>query len=167
MYKIELSNETIVSIPKETIIINTEPSAFIETLNYTKIIFNDENNLKITYNFPDKVINEPGNNKKQISFLPIILGIGSIISFYVIIKLKKKSNKENITKTFSKNERLIVKALMENKGEIKRNLLERKTKMAKSSLANTLNMLERKKIIEINKTHTTHYIKFTRWFNDL
>lgn len=70
-------------------------------------------------------------------------------------------------KALSENERAVIVLLSSNSGEMKRNLLERKSGLAKSSLASCLNMLERKNVVVIDKTSTTHYIRFTDWFKDL
>ena len=170
---IDNSNATI-AMPKNTIIKNNIPEAFIQNLNYTRLIFEESGNIKLIYEFKENEIiidpyEEPLKPVKEKTNYSIFY-IGSIlialISIVLVLK-NKKSSKENVIKTLSKNERLVVNTLIETNGEIKRNYLERKTKVAKSSLANTLNILERKKIIIIDKTNVTHYIKFTRWFDEL
>ena len=65
-----------------------------------------------------------------------------ILSAFLKFRLNV-SKKENVIKTLSHNERKIVWNLINNKGQMRRNQLERETKMAKSSLANTLNNLEK------------------------
>jgi len=169
-FKLDLINNTMttVALPNYVIVSETKPNAFIEELNYTKIVFQDTNSIEISYKFPDDIIIEPDEHR---NYLLWIINLGFVIivalgaSGYIL--RNKKSNKKNVIKTLSHNERKVINTLLENKGAIKRNDLERKTKLAKSSLANTLNMLERKKIIEIDKTYTTHFVKFTRWFNGL
>ncbi len=169
----ENTSRAIIALPKNAIILKTEPPGFIEKKNYTKIIFENKRKIMAEYRFPDPGLIESNNNGSQknsqnkILYWLIISALVAL-AFYIKTRLnKKKSNKENLIRTLSKNEKTVVNALMENKSGIKRSILERKTKMAKSSLANTLNMLERKKIIEIDKTSASHYIKFTRWFDEL
>ncbi len=50
---------------------------------------------------------------------------------------------------------------------MKRNQLERITEMSKSSLAATLNQLERRKIVDMNKENKVHYVKLSQWFAEL
>jgi len=50
---------------------------------------------------------------------------------------------------------------------MKRNKLERESKISKSSLANSLNNLEKKNILEIDKTYVVHTVKISDWFNKL
>ena len=168
-----LNNSNIsISMPKNTIIKHTSPNPFIESQNFTRLIFENSNSIELLYEFKEDLISddiEELNTPKKRTLFPVLLVVGisiiAIVTFLVFSK--KKSNKDNIIKTLSRNEKLVVKTILENKGEIKRNLLERKTQLAKSSLSNTLNILERKKIIEIDKTSVTHFVKFTRWFNEL
>jgi len=70
-------------------------------------------------------------------------------------------------KTLSKNEDKAITLLAASNGEMKRNLLERKSGLAKSSLASCLNMLERKNIVEVDKTSVVHFVRFTEWFKEL
>jgi len=182
-FKIDLVNtqkeKVTLAIPKEAVILETKPEAMIESLNFTKLIWDGNiQTIEVEYEFPEvEVITLEDIQQKErkssnlliIPILILVILLITILSLFIIKSRKKpkKSNKQNIIKTLSKNESLIVKILMENKGEMKRNKLEKSSKLAKSSLANTLNNLERKKIIEIDKTYTTHYVKFTRWFNEL
>lgn len=74
---------------------------------------------------------------------------------------------QNLMKTLSENERKVIGLLSAGNGEMKRNILERKSGLAKSSLASCLNMLERKKVLEIDKTSVVHFVRFTGWFREL
>ena len=56
---------------------------------------------------------------------------------------------------------------MINEGRMKRSKLERESGVSKSSLAASLKNLERKKIIEVDRTYASHYVRFTEWFNGL
>jgi len=166
---IETDNKKVnIAIPKNARIIETTPPATIEALNYTKLIWDtDIKNIEIKYSFPETETVSLEDEKEPKSLIIISIITAIITLLVVILIINKKSNKQNIIKTLSKNESIIVNILIKHKGEIKRNKLEKISKLAKSSLANTLNNLEKKNIIKIDKTYTTHFIKFTRWFNGL
>jgi preprotein translocase subunit YajC len=160
------------ALPKNVLVKLTNPEAFIENSNYTKINFVNITSAEAKYHFTNEIIEPSISNKNKIidSFwLFIIIGIIIFIGmlYYVLRPKKQKSSKNNVIKTLSKNERIVVNMLIENNGEMKRNQLELKSKIAKSSLANTLNNLQNKKILSIDKTYTTHYIKLERWFHEL
>lgn len=159
------SNKTNVLLPKNTIITKTVPNSFIEPGNYTKIAFENTDNITIEYSFDETI---PEEEAKSGSIYLLVIGIiaGSVIG-YIILKKPKISKKNDFLKTLSQNEKVVVKILMENNGSMKRNELEKKSSLAKSSLANTLNILEKKKILTIDKTYTTHFVKLEGWFNDL
>jgi uncharacterized membrane protein len=158
-------SDVTLALPKHAVIKSTVPKAFIDSEEYNKLVFQNTSSIEIEYAFGEK----PSN-----SLLPLALGAGAVLAgagaaAYILSKNKKplkQSAKEKILKTLSVNERAIVQTLME-KGEMKRSDLEKTTKMAKSSLANTLNNLERKNIVEIDKTYTAHFVKFTGWFDEL
>lgn len=60
-----------------------------------------------------------------------------------------------------------MEALIENKGSMRRNVLERTIGLSKSSLANAINQLEQKGILEVDKTDKVHFIRFSEWFRKL
>lgn len=72
--------------------------------------------------------------------------------------------KKEMMETFNENDLKIVNFLLENKGKSRRNLLERKTGVSKSSLATALKRLEKRKIIEMDRTSTTHFVKLSDYF---
>lgn len=80
---------------------------------------------------------------------------------------KKVSGKENVVKTLSQNQRKIVGILMEYKEGIKRNKLEKLVGLSKSSLAATLNQLEKRKVVDIDKSVKVHYVQLSEWFKKL
>ena len=75
--------------------------------------------------------------------------------------------KKNVLKTLTENELKIVNNLLENSGSMKRNKLEHLTQMAKSSLASALANLERRNIVQLNRTFTVHTVELTEWFKNL
>jgi uncharacterized membrane protein len=72
--------------------------------------------------------------------------------------------KKEMMETFNENDLKIVDFLLENKGRSRRNLLERKTGISKSSLATALRRLEKRRIIEMDRTSTTHSVKLSDYF---
>ena len=161
-----------VALPPNTNVLTTKPNAFIQSGNYTKIMFSNTKDIDIEYKFTSNIVDdnveEPDDMNIGVYILFLTVGIIFIVSIMIISKFNKKiSNKKNILKTLSKNEKLIFQTLVDNQGSMRRSDLERATKLAKSSLANTLNNLEIKNYLEIDKTHTTHFIKLKRWFHEL
>lgn len=165
------NTKTTVYLPGNVQILDTKPSAFIENSNFTKILFDNSNSILIEYKFNEQedVIEEPviSKNYNIIFFVAGLIVILSIIGAVLKFKPVKNSRKEDVLKTLSKNEKLIINILLENKGSLKRSLLEKQSKIAKSSLANTLSILERKNILTIDKTYTSHFVKLERWFDEL
>ncbi len=162
----DTANESVmVAIPKDAVIIETQPDAIIETVNFTRLSWEgDLESVSVRYEFPEETVVVQEENDFPYGLVAAgVAFLGVIAAVFAF----KKSKKQNVIKTLSRNERIVVNAILENNGGMKRNMLERKTKLAKSSLAHTLNNLERKKIVLIDKTNATHYVKFTRWFDEL
>lgn len=169
-------NQTIVTMPNNTSIKNTFPKALIESGNFKKLIWADNiSEVTIEYYFENNIddgLIEPKDGEKEFDYKPLILIPVFIASTVMIVYLKNKKvtgikNKQNIMKTLPDNENKIVEFLIRNGGGMKRSKVEKTTGISKSSLAAALKNLERKKIIELDKTYTTHYIRLTKWFNEL
>jgi uncharacterized membrane protein len=78
--------------------------------------------------------------------------------------LDMTSGKKEMMETFNENDLKIVDYLISVEGKSRRNELERKTGISKSSLAMAINRLEKRKIIEIDRTSTTHFVKLSDYF---
>ncbi len=78
--------------------------------------------------------------------------------------LEITSGKKEMMETFNENDMKIVNYLLANAGKSRRNELERKTGISKSSLAMALNRLEKRKIVQMDRTATTHFVKLTDYF---
>lgn len=78
--------------------------------------------------------------------------------------LEPTPGKREMLQTFNENDLRIVSFLTGNQGRSRRNELERKTGISKSSLAMALNRLEKRKIIELDRTSTTHFVKLSDFF---
>jgi uncharacterized membrane protein len=72
--------------------------------------------------------------------------------------------KKEMMETFNENDLKIANFLLSAGGKSRRNDLERRSGISKSSLAMALNRLEKRKIIEIDRTSTTHFVKLSDYF---
>ncbi|MEW6328580.1 MAG: hypothetical protein AB1468_00535 [Candidatus Micrarchaeota archaeon] len=73
----------------------------------------------------------------------------------------------NVLKALNENDVKVVEELANAGGEMRRSELERKSGIAKSSLALSLDRLEEKGILKIDKQTTTHRVSLTEWFRSL
>lgn len=157
-----------IAMPEKMIIKTTNPNAQIESGEFLKLHFENPNEIQIIYHFPSTEIQ---TNVKENNFLIIFLSISAGILIIVIFSIQKQKKisgrKEQILQTLTENETKVIKALLASSKPLKRKMLARKLDLAKSSLAATLNNLERKKIIEIDKTYPSHLIKLQEWFKKL
>jgi predicted DNA-binding transcriptional regulator len=155
-------------MPENTIIKNTEPLAQIESGEITNIHFINPTNIEVTYYFSPYT--QPGSNISPIYFviLIIIATILIILTLHNLSKNKKITGRQKqIFQTLTDNELRIIKLLLELRKPLRRSFIEKKLEIAKSSLATTLQNLERKKLIILDKTYTTHIIKLEEWFKKL
>ena len=79
-------------------------------------------------------------------------------------RLGMSPGKNEMMETFNENDLTIVNHLLGCGGKSRRNELERKTGISTSSLAMALNRLEKRKIIEVDRTSTTHFVKLSDYF---
>ena len=181
-----------VSLPKNAVIKTTEPKAsYTETSDSKNIVFEKVGGFQINYGFDSKPDIEPTsttittNNpttttiKKQgDEFSPayIIIGalgvvivaiLGILIAYFIYRRRFSTSGMQKVMRTLGGNEYKIVDTLLKNKSGMKRSDLERQASISKSSLALALNNLERKNIVEIDRSSTTHYLELTKWFRGL
>jgi uncharacterized membrane protein len=78
--------------------------------------------------------------------------------------LDMTAGKKEMMETFNSNDLKIADFLLSSGGRCRRNELERKTGISKSSLAMALNRLEKRKIVELDRTSTTHFVKLSDYF---
>ena len=168
-----------VSLPLSANILSVTPDAFVKETNVKTIEF-QEGSAEITYQIENidlqSYLDNLDTNKFETIvtyvviaalFLILLVGLFFLIKRPKRVKQAKTSHKNNVLKTLSNNEKKVVQIILENNNSAKRSHIERETKLAKSSLASTLTQLENKKIVEVDKTHTTHFVKLTGWFKDL
>ncbi len=132
----------------------------------------------ISLEYELKSLPEPEQSDSSL-ILPsvIILAMSIVIAAYLLRtkshepqasekkpSLDLTSGKKEMMETFNENDKVIVNYLISCDGKSKRNDLEKKTSISKSSLAKALNRLEKRKIIEIDRTSTTHFVKLSEYF---
>ena len=78
--------------------------------------------------------------------------------------LEITEGKKQVMETFNENDAVIVDFLLRQKGKAKRSELERKSGISKSSLSAAINRLEKRKIIEVERSATTHFIRLSGYF---
>ncbi len=219
-----ITNKSIMAtLPSNAIIRETNPLAFIESGDFTKIFWNNVSFLNIKYSFPienlpipidqfpaeerssinnkDTIIKQYNNtntsnqlkqeiinfsgavlNQQEavhlssksseeenifVYFFVAILILAPVIFSLLFFKSRMRkitSRQEQLLQTLTENESRIIRLLLQERGRVKRSYIEKKLQVAKSSLAATLNNLERKKIIEIDRTYNSHTIKLADWF---
>ena len=165
----EIEKNVIVAMLKETIVRQTNPSAIVESGDFIKLTWTNPKNIIVEYSFLITPLKEDRNNNLYY-FIGGISALILISVFFYLLKHKKyriSVRQEQLLQTLTDNERKIVELLLENKNPVKRSFIEKRLELAKSSLATTLNNLERKKILEIDRTFSSHFIKITDWFKKM
>lgn len=170
------TNSVTVSLPK---------GASIKTMNPQGQVSQTENSVNIVWQTSDNSISAQYTLSASLTgdytLYIIVIALAGVIIFglrmYTIMKKKvvkerkapekKVSGKENVVKTLSQNQRKIVGILMEYKQGIKRNKLEKLVGLSKSSLAATLNQLEKRKVVDMDKSGKVHYVQLSEWFKKL
>ncbi|MBT7237658.1 hypothetical protein HN865_02265, partial [Candidatus Woesearchaeota archaeon] len=166
-----------VMLPGNAIVKNSIPDALIEDGEITKVRFSGTDNIRVEYEFPKDdysifLFNNEGDGGNNYGFLGgiviFVVLLGTFVFLYISKNSKDKKRKtkhEELLQTLSENEGNVVRLLIEMKKPMKRNHIKKKLDLAKSSLAAVLNNLEKKKIVAIDKTYTTHIIKLNDWVN--
>jgi len=127
---------------------------------------------------PEEKIEEKENPSAYLLFAVILLMLLFIAYFFMSKKNEKKESKRkdeivlskekrNVMKTLSGNEIKIINVLLENKGKMLRNDLEKISGIPKSSLSVAIGNLERKNVIQVDKSEWTHEVELTEWFKSL
>lgn len=168
-----------VSLPISANILSITPNAFVKESGVKTIEF-QEGSAEIVYNIENIDLQSYLDNldthkfEKIVTyvvltalFLILIIGLFFLVKRPKRVKHVKTSHKNNVLKTLSNNEKKVVQIILDNNNSAKRSQIERETKLAKSSLASTLTQLENKKIVEVDRNNTTHFVKLTGWFVDL
>jgi len=178
---INLDGPAKVSLPLSANILSISPQAYVKETDVKTIEFLD-GTAEITYKIENVNLQNYLDNLDKHKFETIMtyvvitaLFLILLAGLYFVVRRPKKvkqasvktSHKNNVIKTLSSNEKKVVQILIDNNNEAKRSLIERESRIAKSSLASTLSQLENKKIVEVDRDNTTHFVRLTGWFIDL
>jgi uncharacterized membrane protein len=149
-------------------------------------IFSEDSRVQIDTDYAKRVIvnykleDQPAVKTDGLQIEYIVLGIAIVLAAVIVVlamrrekptaakkegpSLKMTAGKREMMETFNENDLKIVNILLGQEGKARRNELERKSEISKSSLAVALNRLERRKIIEMDRSATTHYIRLSDYF---
>lgn len=165
------------TLPQQVHVVQSQPNANFEKEENWKLTWqNTTNSITVSYvsvnqaSFTqEKPIRTQNKNLIITILLLVAIGIYLVISKRKVPFLKPKitDGQLNIMRAANPNEALVMQILLKYNGRIKRNTLEKETKLSKSSLASTLKNLEKKNIINIDRTFFVHYITLTDWFKSL
>ncbi len=173
------SNESTVYVhlPAHAAMISSHPRpSEISAESSMTILKFEEGDLRLEYR--QDTMPPVEEDKNQPIILALILGSAIVIAAYLSrSRPKTKKNeperkaslditpgKTEMMETINRNDLIIVKYLLSYDGKSKRNVLERKTNVGKSSLAKAIDRLEKRRIIEIDRTSTTHFVRLSEYF---
>lgn len=188
-----IAKDVNVYIPKATDVSNLQPAGKAEQLSDSeKIIWRlgpSQTEVSANYAMASAPRTAVGNAILLFIVILVVVGIfGAIVllkqDFFkgapapqpVIKKAEKaerggsdkiSKGKKDVIKTLTGNETKIVELLIESRGMIKRNKLELESGIAKSSLAAALANLERRNIVQVDRTRAVHIVELTEWFKKL
>jgi len=170
-----------VAMPNNTVVSWTEPMALMNSSSVLMLIWDAPAKVSMEYAFGmqnsagglDETDGKGSGDFGMTLLMPAGIAVFVALAGLAALRARKmkrettEKNRENIMRTLSNNHRLVVSLLLQSGGAMKRSHLERKSGLAKSSLALVLRDLERKKIVEVDRSFPSHHIKFTEWFNGL
>ncbi len=180
------------SLPNSATIVKSEPQASIsqgeESLDLVwegpeririEYIFSQATSTSVTKTTTTTIAdeNEIGEEEVEddeyITYVALLVGIililGGAISiiFRHIRASQATEGMRKIMRTLGGNEYKVVDTLLKDKKGMRRSDLERTSSISKSSLALALNNLERKNIVDVDRSNTTHFVELTKWFKEL
>ncbi len=144
-------------------------------------LFSETTEAKITLTTIPEELEEKKEIDKTFYYFIVAAMIMVLILYYLFVYRKSEEKKEdnrkdeivlskekrNVMKTLSGNEIKIINVLLENKEKMLRNDLEKVSGIPKSSLSVAINNLERKNVIQVDKSEWTHEVELTEWFKSL
>jgi len=180
---------TLVLNPPENSTITVFMPAYSTINNVTPAatrIFSEDSRIQVDTAYAKRVViayeleDQPAADADGLQTEYLILGVSIVLGAGIIVwamkkrglqdkkgkepSLKMTDGKKEMMETFNGNDLTIVNYLLGQEGKARRNELERKSGISKSSLAVALNRLERRKIIEIDRSATTHYVRLSEYF---
>ena len=133
--------------------------------------------ISVEYRLEEPLAQPADSSDVYLLAAAIVIALGVVIASFVLRSNPKQKapsekkptmqitpGKKEMMETFNENDMKIVDTLLKQGGKSRRNELERKTGISKSSLAMAINRLEKRKIIEIDRSATTHFIKLSEYF---
>lgn len=177
--EVKSPNTIKLTLPQSVHVVLSEPRAQLEKEeNWTLNWQNTSGTIEVAYVRTNQAETSiaPASKSFEFSYSALIL---ILLGFAVIyLATRQRKNKErtkpdltegqmNVIRAANPNEATALTLLLRHNGHMKRNILEKESKLSKSSLASTLKNLERKNIVEIDRSFFVHYIKLTDWFKDL
>jgi len=180
-----------IALPKTASLLEVSPSdgVIMNEADSLVVAWTSSSSLRETsvkYEFPQGTGEGDGAQTEQkdgwsIEMLATAAGLGllAIIALaalayvaYPMLRGKSKcvcitDGMRNVMKALNENDVKIVEEVANFGGEMRRSELERKTGIAKSSLALSLDRMEEKGIVTVDKETTTHRVSLTEWFRSL
>jgi len=158
------------TLPENIQIVQTRPRSQINDVGLSWVNISTENITASYVRIQSGAMAQPQKSYPQ--WVPILL-LGLVILLALLYKKKGSSEPTisegqlNVIRAANANEAVILTLLLKHKGHIKRNILEKESKLSKSSLASSLKNLEKKDIIQIDRSFHVHYIILLDWFKEL
>jgi len=183
--RISTATEVLLSLPQNVKVVRANPSPAISVDEAIILSWSDlqEETIEVSYVF------EGGSAPAiTLSRLPTSYWwIGGLVLMLLVLgasmlmwrRSKTRSPKpasppstvstaqENILRAANPNESKVLSLVLQNNGNMKRNRLERLSELSKSSLASSLNNLEKKNLVTINRSFHVHYVSLSDWFKNL
>lgn len=169
-------SKVVVFMPAHSILLSSSPKPAKVSADESRASLEfPGGHASLEYSLSDVPEQEQGDSSPLL-FAALILGLAIVAAAYLLrsrpVKKPKEAQpslgltpgKKEMMETFNENDRTIVNYLLAREGKSRRNDLERKTGISKSSLAKAINRLEKRKIIEIDRTSTTHFVKLSEYF---
>lgn len=180
----------LVSLPKTARIKATEPKGYVtETEDSRHVSWDEAESVRVEYDFtaipvtPTTTLTStsvktatttlPAGGGGGLAYVAVgfaavaLLFMAAVTVYIYFVRRGPTEGMRKVMRTLSGNEYKIVDTLVKHKGGMRRSELERTAGLSKSSLALALNSLERKNIVEVDRTNTTHYVEVTKWFKGL
>ena len=170
-----------VLMPPYAVIGYSSPQPKTVTAEDSRTLIESEYSEVVNIQYTLEEMPEPVSDQDQSPYLltAAIIVLAAILIFFIRPVLSKQTSavetaheptlamtpgKKEMMETFNENDLKIVEYLISNDGRSRRHELERKSGISKSSLATALNRLEKRKIIEMDRTATTHFVKLSDYF---
>jgi len=182
------NNEVILSLPLNSNLKNVEPRGVVSVNEDSRVVNWQTSGRKTlsaafeytkasptstvskeTTTIESRQVDDETGLGDYLVYIILLVAIAAVILFSYQKKTKKPSKGMiKVMRTLSGNEYKMVDTLLKQKEfGMRRSDLERASSLAKSSLAMSVTNLERKNIVDVDRTRTVHYIELSKWFKEL